>query len=65
MNHLNHDQAVSFAGQLYGISRRTFDRLVREGRLPGPIYFNKRVLRWNRSELEEALTGIAQGGQGV
>lgn len=47
---LNRDQAARYVG----LSPTTFARLVREGVMPEPIHFGRRVV-WDRRAIDEAL----------
>ncbi len=40
-----------------GVSTRTVQRWVDEGRLPAPFVLSSRALRWRRSEVEAWLEG--------
>jgi predicted DNA-binding transcriptional regulator AlpA len=37
----------------YGLDERTIDKMSRDGRLPAPHYFGRRLPLWSIAELEE------------
>jgi len=57
--YLTANQAASYIG----ISRSTFDGLVKNGTLPSPITLTKRVLRWDREKLDGYLKQTSETDQ--
>ena len=51
------------AASYIGISRSTFDGLVKNGTLPSPITLTKRVLRWDREKLDGYLKQTSETDQ--
>jgi excisionase family DNA binding protein len=47
--------------ELLGVSAHTVSRLVQAGKLPAPISFSKRLLRWRMVDVEQALADLALG----
>jgi len=44
-------------GRLFGVERCTVLDWAKGGRLPKPIRFSRRVIRWRREAIEELLAG--------
>jgi predicted DNA-binding transcriptional regulator AlpA len=55
----NRAQAASYVG--VGVS--TFDKMVLDGRMPKPLLFRERIMRWDRLQLDEALDALRDDGQ--
>lgn len=56
----NNDALVRYLGkaelaQYLSVSRSTIDNLVRAGKLPKPIAFSPRLVRWDRSEIDKVM----------
>ena len=50
--------AAQSAGEVYGISERTFHVMRAKGLVPPPIVIGPRLLRWSRADLEAAVAGL-------
>lgn len=55
MRGLNREQAA----RLIGVSPRTFDALVEDGRMPAPKRIGARVL-WDRVKIEDAFDALGE-----
>jgi len=53
------------AAQMLGVSRRKFHELRGESWMPKPRILGPRLLRWVRSELEQAVASIPQQEQAI
>lgn len=47
------------------ISRTMFDRLVKAGSLPQPIRLSKRLLRWDRVEIDAIVARASNSKEGM
>ena len=50
--------AAQAAGEIYGISERTFHVMRAQGLICAPIVLGPRLLRWSRAELEASVASL-------
>lgn len=43
------------------VSRRTLWRLVRSGKIPQPTRYNRKLVRWKKSHIDEYVKTLPQG----
>ena len=57
--------AAQAAGEVYGISERTFHAMRSKGLVPAPIVIGPRLLRWSRADLEAAVCSLPRQAPGT
>ena len=57
--------AAQAAGEVYGVSERTFHDMRAKGLVPAAVELGPRLLRWHRSELEAAIAAFPRRAEAL